>query len=102
VGVVEVLGVGIWAVLGVLGAWWLVTGRKVVFGLPRDIKEGWMLRGFGLAYVALASFLIFQASRGLLSPEGAVLTYLFFAAALIAALGSRWKRRSGESPAAQP
>jgi hypothetical protein len=100
--VLEALGVGIWAVLGLIGAWWLLTGRKTIFRLPRDIREGWPLRVFGLAYVAVTSFTIFQASRGSFSPEAVVFTYLFFAVALVVALSSRRKRRSAEPRPTQP
>ena len=47
--VLEVLGVGLWSVLGLAGAGWLLTGRKTIYGLPKGLKEGWPLRVMGLA-----------------------------------------------------
>ncbi len=67
--VLEVLGVGLWAVLGLVGAWWLVTGRRFIFGLPKGMKEGWPMRVMGLAYFLVAVFLIYQAFHGSFSPE---------------------------------
>ena len=91
----EVLGGALWSVLGVAGAWWLLTGRKMIFGLPKDIREGWPLRVLGLAYFILAAFLIFEAFRGSFSPDSVVFAYAFFAVALAVALTSRRKDRVG-------
>jgi hypothetical protein len=93
----EVLGVGLWAVLGLAGAWLLLTGRKMIYGLPKGIRDGWPLRLFGLAYFALAAFLIYQAFRGSFSPDGVVLTYVFFGVALAVALSRRRKARRTEA-----
>ncbi len=93
----EVLGVTLWSVLGVAGVWLLLTGRKLFFGLPKSPREGWPLRAFGLAYLLLAVFLIYQVSRGSFSPDGVVLTYVFFAVALTVALNRRRKTRASGS-----
>jgi hypothetical protein len=98
----EVLGVGLWAVLGLAGAWLLLTGRKTIYGLPKDIREGWRLRVFGLAYFALALFLIYQAFRGSFSPEGVVFTYAFFGIALVLALNRRRKAPPADAAGPQP
>ena len=95
--VLEVLGVGLWSVLGLAGAWWLLTGRKVFFGLPKSPREGLPLRAFGLAYFTLAMFLIYQASRGSFSPDSVVLAYAFFAIALAVALNRRRKAQARSS-----
>lgn len=89
----EVLGIALWSVLGVGGAWLLLTGRRTIFGLPKGIREGRRLRLFGLLYFLVAAFLIFQASRGSFSPDGVVLTYAFFAVALVVGLTQRQKQR---------
>jgi hypothetical protein len=93
VAVLEVMGIALWSVLGLGGAWLLLTGRRTIFGLPKGIREGWRLRVFGLLYFLLAAFLIFQASRGSFSPEAIVFTYAFFAIALVVGLTQRRSTR---------
>lgn len=93
----EVLGVALWSVLGAAGAWFLLTGRRMVFGLPKSPREGWPLRAFGLAYFLLAAFLIYQALRGSFSADGVVLTYAFFAVALAVTLSGRRRQRAGRT-----
>jgi hypothetical protein len=91
-----VFGAAAWVVIGLGGTWFLVTGRKMVLGLPRDIREGRRLRVFGLATVALAVFVIsqFLQSRSLF-PYGAIAIGLFLAITL--ALSKNW-RRKGRAP----
>jgi len=36
---IEVFGVGLWAVLGLAGSWWLLTGRKTIYLLIRSGRE---------------------------------------------------------------
>lgn len=72
------IGFALWLVLGLAGAWLLVTGRKMVFGLPRDYREGWPVQVFGLALVLMAAFVTYQsyrASRGLPVPGGIFYVY---------------------------
>jgi hypothetical protein len=89
----EVLGVGLWAVLGLAGFWWLVTGRKTIYGLPKGMKEGWPMRVMGLTYFLLAAFLIYQAFHGSFSPQGVVFSYAFFGVALVLYWNGRRKAR---------
>jgi hypothetical protein len=93
--VLEVLGVALWSVLGVAGAWWLLTGRKMIFELPKGIREGWFLRVLGLLYLLLAAFLIYQVFRGSFYPDGVVFSYVFLAVALAVTLNSRRRQRAG-------
>jgi hypothetical protein len=92
----QVLGIAAWVVFGLAGAWLLLTGRRLIYGLPREIKDGWPLRTFGLLYVLLAAFLIYQFSRGSFSPDGVVFTYAFFAVALGVYLYGRRKPRAAD------
>ena len=85
----EVLGVALWSVLGLLGAWFLVTGRKTMFGFPNSMRDGWPTRLMGLAYVLLAGFLIYQLSHGYFAADGVVLSYVFFAVAIAVDLRGR-------------
>jgi hypothetical protein len=91
--VLEVLGVGLWAVLGLAGAWWLVTGRKMRYGLPKGMKEGWPMRVMGLVYVLLAGYLIYQAFHGSFYAGGVILAYFFLGLALVVFLNGRRKAR---------
>lgn len=63
------IGAAIWLVLGLEGLWFAATGHKSVFGLPRDYREGWPVRVFGLAYLLMAALSAFGvylgASRGM-------------------------------------
>jgi hypothetical protein len=99
--VLQVLGVGLWGVLGLGGVWWLLTGRKL-FGLPKGRWEGWPLRVMGLAYVLLAVFLIYQVFHGSFAPEGVVFSYAFFAVAIAVYLYQKRKARAaaGSAPEA--
>ena len=92
--VLEVLGVGLWTVLGLLGVWLLVTGRKTFYGLPNGMKEGWPLRVMGLAYVLFSAFLIYQLLHGSFAADGVVLSYAFFAVAIGVYLYGRRKARA--------
>jgi hypothetical protein len=69
----------------------------MIFGLPKDIREGWPLRVFGLAYFLTAVFLIYQAFRGSFSQDSVVLAYSFFAVALVVALNRRRTAQAGSS-----
>jgi hypothetical protein len=57
------IGLAVWLALGLCGAWLLITGRKTVFGLPRDFREGWPVRAFGLTYVVEAFLVAYGAYR---------------------------------------
>jgi len=96
--VLEVLGVGLWAVLGLGGAWWLVTGRRLA-GLPKALREGWPMRVMGLAYVLFAVLLISQVFHGTFYADGVIFSYAFFGVALGAYLYQRRKGRIGAGAA---
>ena len=77
------IGLAVWLALGLCGAWWLITGRKMVFGLPRDFREGWPVRVFGLAYTVgafLVAYGAYRAVRGQAIPS----VYIPFGMVLLA------------------
>jgi len=45
----------VWLVFGLEALWFAATGRKGVFGLPRDYREGWPVRVFGLSILLLGA-----------------------------------------------
>jgi hypothetical protein len=99
-GALQVLGVGLWAVFGLAGAWWLVTARKI-YRLPQGMREGWPLRVMGSAYFLLATFLIYQAVHGSVSADSVVGSYAFLAVAFAVYLSRRRKARIAEPQASQ-
>jgi hypothetical protein len=108
-GAAELIGLLLWLVLGLAGAWLLVTGRKMVFGLPGDFREGWPVRVFGLTWVLMAAFVTYEryrASQGLPVPSG---IFFFYATGGFAVLlvvlsvwGGRRKARTTESTGREP
>jgi hypothetical protein len=100
--VLEVFGVALWAVLGLLGAWLLGTGRKSLFGLTVGTREGWPARVLGLAYVLLAGFLIYQVFHGYFAADGVIVSYAFFAVALGVYLYGRRKGRAADVSTPEP
>ena len=108
-GAAELIGLLLWLVLGLAGAWLLVTGRKMVFGLPGDFREGWPVRVFGLAWVLMAAFVTYErylASQGSPVPSG---IFFFYATGGFAVLlvvlsvwGGRRKARTTESTGREP
>ncbi len=92
---IEVLGVGLWAVLGLAGAWWLMTGRRFIFGLPKGMKEGWPMRVMGLVYLLFAGYLIYKAFHGSFYADGVILAYFFLGLALVLYWNGRRRRARG-------
>jgi cobalamin synthase len=84
----QVLGLALWGTVGVIGAWLLVTGRHVFFGLTIGPREGWQLRVLGLAYLVGGAFLAYRAAQGSFSPEGIVFSYV----ALGLVVWTAWRR----------
>jgi hypothetical protein len=71
----EVLGLALWLVFAGFGAWLLVTGRNLFFGLPLGVTDGRLRRLFGLLCVLAAAFFIFRISQGSFSPESVIGLY---------------------------
>ena len=72
----QVLGFALWGTAAVVGAWLLVTGRHVIFGLPLGTRDGWQVRAFGLIFCVAGAFFAYRAIKGWFSPEGIVLSYV--------------------------
>jgi hypothetical protein len=98
--VLEVLGFGLWSALGLAGVWWLLTGRRLA-GLPKGYREGWPMRVMGLAYVLLATFLIYEVLHGSFYADGVVFSYALFAVAIAVYLYEKRKARIAEPPASE-
>jgi hypothetical protein len=87
-------------IMGVLGYALLVTGRRLRFGIPLGIREGWPLRLFGLAYLAAGIYFtstFVQGSSGQDALFGAYATLVF---GIYASL-YRW-RKARQAGAALP
>jgi hypothetical protein len=94
--VLELLGVVAWVVLGLVGVWFLVTGRRFI-GLPASVREGWRLRALGLLWIVITGVLIDEALRGSYSPQGVAFTYVYIAAVVVVFLYRRRKVREFNS-----
>ncbi len=92
--VLEVLALALWIPLGVVGVWLLATGR-MIFGLPKGLKEGWQLRVFGLAYSLMAGYLSYRAVHdGTFSADGVVFGYVALVALVLVAFYRRPKAKT--------
>ena len=92
----EGLALALWIPLGVIGLWFLVTGRRI-FGLPKGYKDGWLLRVFGLAYVLIAGYVSYRAIHDrTFSADGVVFGYVALVAMALVALYRRRKARRAE------
>jgi hypothetical protein len=87
----RVFGFALWLSLAVLGAWLLLTGRHVVFGLPMGVRDGWPMRLFGLVYFLAGTFISYRVIQGSFSPEGIVFGYVSLVALVLIAW---WKART--------
>ncbi len=91
----QLVGVALWGTVAVIGAWLLVTGRHVLFGLPIRPRDGWPLRVFGLIYLVAGAFLAYRAVQGSFSPEGIVFSYV----ALGLVVWTAWRKWRTARPA---
>jgi len=93
---IEALALVLWIPLGLIGLWLLMTGRKMIYGLPKGLKEGWQLRVFGLAYVLMTGYLSYRAIRdGSVAADGVFMSYaVVLAVALVALYRGRKAKRA--------
>jgi hypothetical protein len=95
----QMLGLALWGTVAVIGAWLLVTGRQLFFGLPAWNLQGWQLRLFALIYLVGGTVLAYRAFQGSFSPEGIVFSYV----ALGLVVWSAWRKsRTAGSARPQP
>jgi hypothetical protein len=94
----EVIALALWIPLGVVGAWLLVTGRRIV-GLPMGMKDGWLLRVAGLIYLLGAGYFTYRAIHdGSPAVDGIVMGYVVLIALALFALYRRRKATPAERP----
>ena len=95
----QVLGFALWGFVAILGAWLVVTGRHLPFGLTIGTREGWQLRVIGLLYSGAGAFFAYKVIQGSFSPEGVFFSYLMFALVVWSArLRARTVERSQPGP----
>jgi hypothetical protein len=87
----ELLGLAPCMVMGVLGYALLVTGRKLRFGIPAGIREGWPLRVFGLVYLMAGLFFASRVIQGSFEPAALIATYLALAVGVLLSVDG-WRR----------
>jgi hypothetical protein len=73
----EVLALAPWVLTVVIGAWLLLTGRRLIPWLPESrVREGWRLRAIGLVYFVVAAFFAYRIIQGPFDPSGLMITWV--------------------------
>ena len=90
----QVLGVALWVVFGLAGAWMLVTGHGTVFGLRAGFDDPLLRRLFGLVSVVVAAFFLHSFSAGSFSPWPVFGLYTGFAFSIVF---DWWKARDARA-----
>jgi hypothetical protein len=83
--VLRLLGLVLWLFVAVAGAWLLITGRQVIFGLPKGINDGWPMRLFGLVYCLAGTYFTYRVIQGTFTPEGIVFGFVSLVAVVLVA-----------------
>ena len=83
--VLRLLGLVLWLFVAVAGAWLLLTGRHVIFGLPKGIRDGWPMRMFGLVYFLAGTYFSYRVIQGSFTPEGIVFGFVSLVAVVLVA-----------------
>jgi hypothetical protein len=73
---VEVLALAPWVLTAVIGAWLVLTGRRLIPWLPEGVREGWRLRAIGLLYCVVAAFFAYRVIQGPFDPSGLMITWI--------------------------
>jgi hypothetical protein len=87
----RVVALILWLSVAVFGSWLLLTGRHVIFGLPKGIRDGWPMRMFGLVYCAAGAYFSFSVIQGSFTPEGIAFGYVSLVSVILAGW---WKART--------
>src|ERR1700736_2248251 len=96
----RLLGVAMWILIGISGAWLLITGRRMFWGLPKGLREGWPLRVFGLVYCVAAAIVLLESLRGVFNPAGSAFAFAALVVGLIVVWvkGGQREEASGTKP----
>jgi hypothetical protein len=74
---VEVLALAPWVLTAVIGAWLVLTGRRLIPWLPEGVVwEGWRLRAIGLLYCVVAAFFAYKVIQGPFDPSALMITWV--------------------------
>jgi hypothetical protein len=94
----EVLGLVPSLIMGVLGAALLLTGRRLRFGIPYRIGEGWPLRLFGLVYFVAGIYFTSRFVQGSFEQDTLIGAYATLAFGIFASFdrSRRARRAEGE------
>ena len=98
----ELLGLIPSLTMGVLGSALLLTGRRLRFGLPYGIREGWPLRVFGLVYFAAGIYFTSRVVQGSSEQDALIGAYVSLALGVFASVGQWRKGRAREAVGPQP
>jgi hypothetical protein len=90
----ELLGVALWLVFGLAGAWLLVTGRDRFFGLRLGFDDARLRRLFGLVWVLAGAFFSVGVAQGSVSWWSAIALYAGLAFSFVRAW---WKSREARA-----
>jgi hypothetical protein len=86
----ELLGVALWLVFALAGAWPLVTGRDMFFGMPLGFSDVRLRRLFGLVWVLAGAFFSVRVAQGSVSWWSVIALYAGLATSYVF---SWWKAR---------
>jgi hypothetical protein len=98
----ELLGLIPSLTMGVLGSALLLTGRRLRFGLPFGIREGWPLRLFGLVFFAAGIYFTSRVVQGSSEQDAVIGAYVTLAFGIFASFGQWRKGRPREAVGPHP
>lgn len=92
-----------WVLTLVIGAWLVLTGRRLIPWLPEvGVREGWRLRAMGLLYCVVAGFFAYRIIQGPFDPGGLMITWVALGTAVWVGF-ERWRKaRTREAPGPHP
>jgi hypothetical protein len=90
----EILGVALWLVFALAGAWLLVTGRDMFFGMPLGFSDVRLRRLFGLVWVLAGAFFSVRVAQGSVSWWSVIALYAGVASSYVF---SWWKAREARA-----